>query len=79
MTEFDKYDELFAEDGDFDTPANFTVGLTYKPIPSLNLSFDFQRIYYEGVKSISNAGPVFVPGVGPGIPREEGPQLLVEL
>ena len=57
MTEFDKYDELFAEDGDFDTPANFTVGLTYKPTPGLNLSFDFQRIYYEGVNSISNAGP----------------------
>ena len=57
MTEFDKYDELFAEDGDFDAPANFTVGLTFKPTPDLNLSFDFQRIYYEGVKSLSNAGP----------------------
>ena len=58
MTEFDDYDELFAEDGDFDTPANFTVGLTYKPTTDLSLSFDFQRIYYEGVKSISNPGPV---------------------
>ncbi|MFW2438397.1 MAG: OmpP1/FadL family transporter [Arenicellales bacterium] len=57
MTEFDDYDELFAEDGDFDIPANFTVGLTYKPTTALSLSFDFQRIYYEGVKSISNAGP----------------------
>ena len=58
MTEFDDYDELFAEDGDFDTPANFTVGLTYKPTANLNLSFDFQRIYYEGVNSLSNVGPV---------------------
>lgn len=57
MTEFDDYDELFAEDGDFDTPANFTLGLTYKPTTDLSLSFDFQRILYEGVKSISNAGP----------------------
>ena len=57
MTEFDDYDELFAEDGDFDTPANFTVGLTFKPTTDLSLSFDFQRIYYEGVKSISNVGP----------------------
>lgn len=57
MTEFDDYDELFAEDGKFDIPANFTVGLTFKATPDLNLSFDFQRIYYEGVKSISNAGP----------------------
>ena len=68
MTEFDDYDELFAEDGKFDIPANFTVGLTFKPTTDLSLSFDFQRIYYEGVKSISNSGPVFVPGVGPGIP-----------
>ena len=29
MTEFDDYSELFAEDGDFDSPANFTVGLTF--------------------------------------------------
>jgi len=57
MTEFDDYDELFAEDGKFDIPANFTVGLTYKPTSALSLSFDFQRIYYEGVNSISNAGP----------------------
>ena len=57
MTEFDDYDELFAEDGKFDIPANFTVGLTFKATPDLNLSFDFQRIYYEGVNSISNAGP----------------------
>ena len=72
MTEFDDYDELFAEDGKFDIPANFTVGLTYKPTTDLSLSFDFQRIYYEGVKSISNDGPVFVPGVGPGIPPGGG-------
>jgi long-chain fatty acid transport protein len=57
MTEFDDYDELFAEDGKFDIPANFTVGLTYKPTNALSLSFDFQRIYYEGVNSLSNAGP----------------------
>ena len=69
MTEFDDYDELFAEDGDFDTPANFTVGLTFKPTPDLNLSFDFQRILYEGVKSLSNPGPTmadFITGPSPG-------------
>ena len=67
MTEFDDYDELFAEDGDFDVPANFTVGLTYKPTDALSLSFDFQRIYYEGVNSLSNAGPT-TSDFGPGGP-----------
>jgi long-chain fatty acid transport protein len=68
MTEFDDYEELFAEDGDFDIPASVTVGATFKATPKLNLSFDFQRIFYEGVNSISNEGPVFVPGAGPGLP-----------
>ena len=65
MTEFDDYSELFAEQGDFDIPANFTVGVTVKATPKMNLSFDFQRIFYEGVNSISNAGPVFVPPPAP--------------
>lgn len=67
MTEFDDYSELFAEDGKLDAPANFTVGLTFKPTTDLSLSFDFQRIYYEGVNSISNPGPVFSPA-GPALP-----------
>jgi len=68
MTEFDNYSELFAEDGDFDIPANFTVGLTFKPTTDVSLSFDFQRIYYEGVNAISNPGP----GVGLTIPPGSG-------
>jgi long-chain fatty acid transport protein len=58
MTEFDDYSELFAEQGDFDIPANFSVGATIKATPKLKLSFDFQRILYGGVNAISNAGPV---------------------
>ncbi|MGB5605072.1 MAG: outer membrane protein transport protein [Gammaproteobacteria bacterium] len=65
MTKLDDYDELFAEDGDFDIPANFTLGATFKATPKLKVSFDFQRILYEGVSSISNAGPIFVPPPAP--------------
>jgi len=61
MTEFDDYDELFAESGKLDIPANFTLGATFKATPKLKVSFDFQQIQYEGVNSISNKGPVFVP------------------
>jgi len=71
MTEFDKYDELFAEDGDLDIPANFTLGATFKATQKLKLSFDFQQIQYEGVNSISNAGPVPTPQ-GPGLPPGGG-------
>jgi len=67
MTEFDDYDELFAEDGDLDIPANFTLGATFKATPDLKVSFDFQQIQYEGVNSISNQGPV----LGPAPPCED--------
>ncbi|MDX1698426.1 MAG: outer membrane protein transport protein, partial [Thiohalobacterales bacterium] len=73
MTEFDDYEELFAEEGDFDIPASFTLGATFKATSQLNLSFDFQRIFYEGVDSISNEGPIFVPGVGPFPPSGPPP------
>ena len=61
MTHFDDYSELFAESGDLDIPANFTLGATFKATPKLKVSFDFQRIFYEGINSISNPGPVLTP------------------
>ncbi len=54
MDEFDDYAGLFAEQGDFDIPQNFTVGLAFKPIPSVRLVFDWQRIYYSDIDSIAN-------------------------
>ncbi|MGB5471966.1 MAG: outer membrane protein transport protein [Gammaproteobacteria bacterium] len=72
MTEFDDYRDLFAEQGDLDIPANFALSATVKATPKLNLSFDFQRILYEGVASISNPGPVASPG-GPFFPAGSGP------
>jgi long-chain fatty acid transport protein len=58
MSKFDKYRELFAEQGDLDIPANFALGVTFATTPALKYSFEYQRILYEGVKSISNPGPV---------------------
>jgi len=68
MSKFNEYDELFAEDGDFDIPANFTLGATFKATPGLKFSFDFQRILYEGVTSLSNPGPVPSTPAGPASP-----------
>ena len=69
MTGFHDYRELFAEDGDFDVPANFSLGLAVKATDDLDVSFDFQRIFYSDVRSIGNRGPVatpFGPAPGPG-------------
>jgi long-chain fatty acid transport protein len=54
MEEFDDYAGLFAEQGDFDIPSTFTVGLAYENTPNSAVLFDIQRINYGGIKSIHN-------------------------
>jgi long-chain fatty acid transport protein len=54
MEEFDKYSGLFAEQGDFDIPANMTVGLAWDVTPTSTVLFDIQHIWYSDVKSIAN-------------------------
>ena len=55
MSKFSKYSGLFAEQGDFDIPANYTLGLSFQATPDVTLAFDYQRIGYSGVKSIGNS------------------------
>jgi len=54
MGEFDKYRGLFAEQGGFDIPSNFTVGFAFRPTPQWLLALDYQRIYYDDAPSVSN-------------------------
>ena len=57
MNKFSRYDRLFAEQGDFDIPENWTIGLAYKVQPDMTLAFEIMRVNYTGVASISNPGP----------------------
>ena len=57
MTEFDKYENLFAEQGDFDIPEHFSIGTAFKATDKLTIAFDYQRIYYSDVASVANLGP----------------------
>lgn len=54
MDEFDDYAGLFAEQGNLDIPQNFALGFAFKPIPSVQFAFDWQRIYYSDIDSIAN-------------------------
>ena len=54
MSAFDKYKGLFAEQGDFDIPENFNIGIAVKTTPKTTLAFDIQQINYSDVKSIAN-------------------------
>ncbi|HUW98971.1 MAG TPA: outer membrane protein transport protein [Acidiferrobacter sp.] len=54
MSKFSKYAGLFANQGQFDIPANGVIGLAFKPTSDQVLAFDFQRIYYNDVPSIAD-------------------------
>lgn len=67
MQEFDDYAGLFAEQGDFDIPANWTVGFAVNPTPAVTIAFDVQHIYYSDVNSVGNPmlPNLAVDGLGP--------------
>jgi len=54
MDEFSDYAGLFAEQGGFDIPATWTVGLAWNIAKAGTLTFDIQGIQYSDVSSIGN-------------------------
>ncbi len=70
MSEFDKYKGLFAEKGDFDIPATWTVGVAVKPNEKLTIAFDVQQIHYSSINSIAN--PFKVEEIFPMVPDGSG-------
>jgi long-chain fatty acid transport protein len=71
MSEFDKYRGLFAEQGDFDIPENYNVGVAFKAMPKLTIAADYQRILYNKVKSVGN--PSNQPNCNPMVNFPTGP------
>lgn len=64
MSKFDKYKGLFAEQGNFDIPSNFALGIAVKASPSTTVAIDVERIKYTDSKAVSNPlGPVSGGGV----------------
>jgi len=57
MQKFQRYQNLFAEQGDFDIPENYAVGVSFDFTPSWTVALDVQRIKYSDVASIGNPGP----------------------
>ena len=54
---YTKYNGLFVDGGKLDSPANFTVGLSWDISSALTVGFDYQRILYADVDTIGNNGP----------------------
>lgn len=72
MSKFDKYKGLFAEQGDFDLPANWNVGATFQPNDQLTVALDFQRIEYSGVKAVANSSRAILVGTALGSDNGSG-------
>jgi long-chain fatty acid transport protein len=69
MERFKKYAGLFAGDGEFNVPANFSVGFGYHVTPQFLVAADFQRIFYANVPAIGDQSNVQAPlgsANGPG-------------
>ena len=56
MSKFNRYSGLFAEQGDFDIPMNWNLGVAFKATPAITVALDYQHIDYSGVKAIANSG-----------------------
>ncbi|MBI3432722.1 MAG: outer membrane protein transport protein [Hydrogenophilales bacterium] len=54
FNEFSKYRGLFAEQGGFDIPENYNLGVAWQATSAFLLALDYQRINYSDVKSIGN-------------------------
>ncbi|MBI5918481.1 MAG: outer membrane protein transport protein [Nitrosomonadales bacterium] len=60
MSKFSKYQGLFADQGSFDIPASYGVGMSMKPTPVTTLAVDVEVIEYSKVKSVGS--PFASPG-----------------
>ncbi|MDE2309540.1 MAG: outer membrane protein transport protein [Betaproteobacteria bacterium] len=56
MGKLSKYAGLFAEQGGFDIPANYGVGIAAKLSDTTTVAADIEQIQYSGVPSVANSG-----------------------
>ncbi|MGD8634515.1 MAG: outer membrane protein transport protein [Anaerolineales bacterium] len=55
MTKLDKYRGLLTEDGEFDMPEQYTLGIAVKPIDKLTVAFDVTRIFFSDIPALGNS------------------------
>ena len=58
MTDFDDYEGLFANGGEFDIPAVFNFGLAFMITPKLTIVADYKRIFYDDIDALSNTNDI---------------------
>jgi len=58
MSKFSKYSGLFADQGNFDIPANYGVGVAVKANDATTVAFDAVQIKYSGVPSVGDSSSI---------------------
>ena len=54
MGKFDKYAGLFADQGAFDIPATYGLGVAITPVASWTVALDWQKIQYSGIPAVAD-------------------------
>ena len=73
MSKFDLYKNLFAEQGGFDIPENWNIGIAFTPNDQWKVAADYQRINYGGVNSVGNSSRTAADALGGGgVPNSLG-------
>mgnify|MGYP001408450497 FL=1 len=62
--EFSEYKGLFAEQGGFDIPENYNLGVAWQATSAVKLALDYQRINYSKINSVGNPSANSLLGVG---------------
>ena len=55
MSKFSDYKGLFANQGEFDIPENYGIGIAVKATPKLTIAADIQQINFSDVDSVGNS------------------------
>lgn len=71
MSEFDDYAGLFADQGDFDIPENYTVGIAVKANEKTTVAIDWQEILYSEIPAVGNSSASLFAGAQLG--SDDGP------
>jgi long-chain fatty acid transport protein len=62
MGEFDKYKGLFANQGEFDIPENYGLGIAVKATPKLTVAADVVQINYSDIPAVGNTADCLFAG-----------------
>lgn len=69
---FGRYHGLFADQGDFDIPANVQAGIAVDVSPSVTLLLDYRRIWFSQTNSVGDPSTLLLAGVPLGATNGPG-------